>query len=366
MTITMRESEYFLDKPRYTSMLPLSYVVPTFLPTPTTSVTARAGVPRISLDDKDLQARAQRFLNVLFWTAETFSGTGGMNDSDTLKVFMAPEFYFRRASDHEALAGKFMSSTSFGSYPEESRYELAEALYGAIQGSSLFKDWIIVAGTICSVLADSSRPQMNLLNTAIMLRGQRSSMDSSVPYILMEKHYISDIDGPHRSFHANRDPTTVYSFALNPDQRLDNLIFWDGMSVGLEVCLDHSKQVLKNAMNTLRRVLGPNASELDLQLITSCGMDISADSVSVRDGALVMLTDGMSHPSDFDEPEVQIGRYDAVANRVEMLDSTYFNFQELPTTTDYQVLDYGMGRYVALGRQQGVRVGTATLPLWLP
>lgn len=82
----------------YTSVLPLSYMVPTFYPTPPGNVDPRSGAPRIRLDDPDLQARAQRLVNVLFWTATTLQNVEGMQDARTLKVFIAPEFYFRKAS----------------------------------------------------------------------------------------------------------------------------------------------------------------------------------------------------------------------------------------------------------------------------
>ena len=361
--MTLTATDYFLDKPRYSSMLPMSYMVPTFLPTASGNVGPRGNAPAILLHDRDLQARAQRLVNVLYWTANTYKNQDGMNDPDTLKVFIAPEFYFRKASTDETRDGQFTSSTSFGSYPERSRYALAEALYGAIQSSPLFKDWVIVAGTICSVLPRMPGERMNLLNTAIMLRGQRNSMDSSVPYALMEKHYISNIDGPDPLLHANLDPTTTYSFRLNPDQHLDNLIFWDGMSVGLEVCLDHSQQVLWNAMNLVGQVLGPKSDKLDLQLVTSCGMDISNQSVAVSNDALVMLTDGMSHPSNLLEPKFQLGRYDANTGQADLFGPGSFTFEELPQDQDYQVLDYAGGWYVRLGRRQGVWASNSKLPL---
>lgn len=357
-------SEYVLrDKTPYTHLLPLSYMVPTFYPTLPGNVTAQNGAPTITLADPDLQARAQRLVNVLYWTANTFKSHKGMNDDNTLKVFIAPEFYFRTASEPEALSGQFSRNTSFGSYPEDARYILAEALYGAIQSSPLFKDWVIVAGTICSVLPDAPPKRLNLLNTAIMMRGQRAAMDASVPYVLMEKHYISHIDGPPQEWHANTDPTTVYSFNLNPDQKLDNIIYWDDMTVGLEVCLDHSEQVVFNAMNLISQTLGPNVQPLNLQLISSCGMSIVDQAVAVEDGALVMLTDGYSSVlNGFAEPIFQIGRFDATDRVAFPVDRGHFQFQELPDDADHRV-NYAMGIYAARGRRQGVWTSKTPLAL---
>lgn len=347
----------------YTSMLPLSYMVPTFYPTLPGNPVAQNGAQTVTLADPDLQARAQRMLNVLYWTAETYADQDGMDDSSTLKVFIAPEFYFRKASDPEALTGQFTRNTSFGSYPENVRYPLSEVLYGAIQSSPLFKDWVIVAGTVCTVLPDAPPKRLNLLNTAIMMRGQRAAMDASVPYILMEKHYISNIDGPPQDWHANTDPTTVYSFRLNPDQELDNIIYWDNMTVGLEVCLDHSLQVVANGMNLIEQSLGPRVQPLNLQLVTSCGMSIVEQSVAVEDGALVMLTDGYSSIyNHFAEPRFQLGRFDAGSGDVAVMGQGNFQLTILPANDNYTV-DYAQGIYSGLGKRQGVWASKARIPL---
>lgn len=338
----------------YSYLLPLSYMIPTFYPTLPGTPVAQGGAPAINLADPDLQARAQRLANVLFWTAETFKDQDGMADANTLKVFIAPEFYFRKASDPEALAGQFTRNTSFGSYPEDIRYPLAEVLYGAIQASPLFKNWLIIAGTVCTVLPDAPPGRLDLLNTSIMIRGQRAFSDAAAPYILMEKHYISHIDGPPQDWHANTDPTTVYSFRLNPDQNLDNIIFWDEMTVGLEVCLDHDMQVVANAMNLIQQSLGPKVQPLDLQLITSCGMSIVSQAVAVENGALVMLTDGYSSLfNNFGEPQFEVGRYHAGTRSVAIKPREEFQFEALPSSTDYSV-NYAQGQYSSRGGRQGV------------
>ncbi|WCM92838.1 hypothetical protein M5C99_21250 [Acidovorax sp. NCPPB 2350] len=346
----------------YTSILPLSFMVPTFYPTPPGKVAPSSGAPRIRLDDPDLQARAQRLVNVLFWTATTYQNLDGMMDGRTLKVFIAPEFYFRKSSREETDKALSLRDTSFGSYPENARYVLSEALYNAIRSSSLFRDWLIVAGTVCSVLPMRDAHRLDLFNTAIVLRGPRARPDESVPYLLIEKHYTAHIDGPPQDWHANLDPSTTYSFQLNPNQHLDNLIFWDQMTLGLEVCLDHAKQFVANAMNTLSQRLGRQALALDLQLVTSCGMNIVQQAVAVNDGALVLLTDGMSHLQRLREPAFEIGRYDASTNTMKLIDRSSFQFTELPLHEDYQV-DYLQGLYSKKGLRQGVWAAKAALPL---
>jgi hypothetical protein len=352
--------------PGYTSLLPLSYMVPTFYPTSPGTVIATNGAPQIALTDPDLQARAQRLINVLFWTAQTYRDQPGMLDESVLKVFIAPEFYFRKAEEGEVLRRRFKPSTSFGSYPEYARRELTDVLVAVIAGTPLFKDWTIVAGSICSALPRTDPDdRLNLLNTAIMVRGMRSTIDESEQFVRMEKHYISNIDGPPGEAHANQDPTTVYHFDLNPDYELDNLIYWDGMSVGLEVCLDHAEQVVLNAVTQLEAMMGPSSGKLCLQLVTACGMSIVDEAVAVVDGALVMLTDGMSRISGgLREPRFEVGRYDASTGGVARFGRSQFDLKVLPADVNHQVVDYAGGRYEAKGLRQGVWAAKAPIALY--
>ncbi|HEX7340263.1 MAG TPA: hypothetical protein VF271_10080 [Rhodanobacteraceae bacterium] len=359
-----------MGKAGYTSLLPLSCQVPTFLPSPSGNVSAQGGAPTVDLDDDDLRNRAQRLVNILYWTATTCANQDGMQDTNTLKVFIAPEFYFRKAADHEITGRQYSDSTSYGSYPESSRYALAEALYSTIHGCALFKDWIIVAGSICSKLPDVPGEPMSLLNTAIMLRGLRDQMDDAAPYILMEKHYISNIDGPPASMHANLNPTTPYFFRIYSDQGrnkvirgMNNIVWWDDMRVGLEVCLDHSQQIVHFATDYIGTLVGIENSALDLQLITSCGMSICNPAVAVGDGRLVMLTDGMNYgvnSAGLPEPRrLQLGRYDAASQQIQPVDPDNFSFMPLPPTAAYCIDYAGLGT----GLVQGIWTTKKPLPL---
>lgn len=323
----------------YDKALFMSYAVPTFYPTPPGVVAPAGGAPAIVLADPDLQARAQRFVNVLYWTQQQFAAKQGMTDCTTLKIFMAPEFYFRKASDPEVANQRFDLATYYGSYPDSSRYALAEAIYGAIHGKAAFQDWLISAGTICSALPLAPQPaRLDLLNTAILMRGMRAAADDAAPYVLMEKHYISNIDGPPQAWHANLNPASVFSFQLNPDQSLDNVIRWDGMMEGLEVCLDHRMGVAWDAMLRMWVVIGPSVPRLDLQMITSCGMDINAQFVAVKDGALVLLTDGMSHQfNGCPTPRTRYGRYVRQDALFDVIDIPLPALTPLPGGANYNV-----------------------------
>ncbi len=259
---------------KYQRLAFMSYAVPTFYPSVTGVVAPANGAPAVALGDADLQSRAQRFVNVLYWARAQFDRHPWMRDATTLKLFQAPEFYFRKATQGEVYDQQFALATFYGSYPEAARYELAEALHAAIGGRDEFADWTITAGSICSALPYAGGDRLDLLNSAIMLRGKRAQADSSVPYTLMEKHYISNIDGPPAAWHVNLNPTSVFSYRMNPDQSIDNIIRWDGMLNALEICLDHALGVAADAMIRLSSVLVDGIPKVDLHAITSCGMDI--------------------------------------------------------------------------------------------
>src|SRR5262245_27160753 len=113
----------------YTHVLPFAWMLPTYYATPPGKPQPAAGAPLLELSDPDLQARAQRLINVLYWTAQTYANSEGMQDPRTLKIFLAPEFAFRKGAQAEG-AG---NDPGFGAYADSARYELAEALYRAIR-----------------------------------------------------------------------------------------------------------------------------------------------------------------------------------------------------------------------------------------
>lgn len=346
---------------RFTHILPLAWMVPTFYATRPGVVIPQSGAPRIDLADPDLQARAQRMLNVLHWTAQAHANRPGMQDDNTLKVFIAPELYFRKAAKEDTDSAGFIDA-GFGIYPDSARYVLAEALYRAIGASPLFNNWTVFAGSICSALPRSGQGTSNLLNTAIVMRCARAAIDASVPYVLSEKHYIANADGGSLQRSAS-DQSIPYAFRQAPGQDMDNLVHWDGMTQALELGLDHNRQATCNAMNEVSRAIGPGMQGADLQLVASCGMSIVDQAAAVRDGGLVFLVDG--HSSLYQrltEPRSRIGRFDAATGSVVPLGSDTLLLTSLPTDAGHTV-DYAQGRYAAEGLRQGVWCSRERIPL---
>lgn len=313
----------------FTNLRYISYVVPTFAPTLAGNVAPAGGAPTVMLEDADLQARAQRLLNVIWW-AQQKADAAGKPDDNTLTVFIAPEFYFRSATEDEVVAGAFDSSTRWGSYERQARDVLAAELYKAIGKAGNLSNWLIVAGTVCTWHAEG------LLNTVIALRGPRAKDDGGVPYVLIEKHRISPIDGPPAFLHANENPDSIYSPARNPDRFLDNLIRWDGLLMGIEVCLDHWKRSVAAGIEELQSLFPREVEFVDLQLVTSCGMSITAAAVAVDDGDLVLLTDGMP-PRGVLTPVTQAQRVSVSGPDFDLADCQQPDLQALDASANYSV-----------------------------
>lgn len=342
----------------YRYLLPFAWMLPTYYATPPGKPIPANGAPRIDLSDPDLQARAQRLVNVLYWTAQTYAHINGTNDADTLKVFLAPEFLFRKGG-HAIVPA---ADTGFGAYDHSTRYELTEALYSAINGTPLFENWLILAGSHCSALSTAGA-QADLLNTTILIRGRRARRDASVPYVLVEQHYRSRLDDSAVARLAGTDQSVAGRYGLNPSQHMDHMIRWDEMTLGVELGLNHGQQALSNELAHLSRALGPNVPRLDLQLVASCGASIIDPSCAVKDGALILLADGHSsaYPATI-EPRFQIGRYDAARGIARPLPADALSFSEVPQDDAHRV-DYMQGRYAQAGCRQGVWSCKAKLPM---
>lgn len=343
----------------YTDVIFMSYAVPTFQPTPMGDPAAPEGVPEISLGNPDLQARAQRLVNVLYWAQERFSqgstAMDGMQRTSVLKIFIVPEFYFRNGTQVEmSETGSFGPRRNpdgtpadpnqpydilHGSYPEKYREPLAAALHAAIDDDR-FADWIVVAGTIFTYIDRFIDGVPAQLNTAVLVRGPRSVADNAANWVLMEKHIVSLIDGPNPFHHANQIVESRYHPDRNPEWSWDNVIQWDGMSIGVEVCLDHDQGILCRAIRGLRRVLIPPPAGLDIQLITSCGMVIDRRRIAVREGGLILLTDGMPQlRSAVETPVTEYARVVAGGDVAELVNLGYPTppLNPLPDGTNYRV-----------------------------
>ncbi len=245
------------------------------------------------------------------------------NDGKILKVFLAPEFFFRG---------------SYGAYPPQVVAEIIP--YMRNLGTDAFPDWLFVFGTAISAHADTAtmctvcnstnvkfvpdpaKPgktkgvcQVNashpvgegsygaeIHNVALIQKGSETH--------LVPKEYISGVDyklhnGEPYVFIGGRK-TKKFEFAISPagsdysrlkskfdDERMGGCVFtFDGITIGLEVCLDHIKSKGQPA-GTGR--LARYADTIQLHLIPSAGMSIGAG-LYCRPGGIVFNVDGLRPP----------------------------------------------------------------------
>jgi len=70
----------------------------------------------------------------------------------------------------------------------------------------------------------------------------------------------------------------------------DGVFDQSGFRFGLEICLDHANQVLKNLPIEKR-------ANMHIQLVPACGMSLQSQSVCVKAGGVLFLCDGLSSDS---------------------------------------------------------------------
>jgi hypothetical protein len=207
---------------------------------------------------------------------------------ETLKIFMAPEFYFR--ASHWAYSPAVVS-------------EILPTMHKLIPKGC--GDWLFILGT---AVAAWQRPdgRAEVYNTALVLRGNKAH--------LVAKEYVSNID-----YKPGQRPGEAYGLvqvkvgrellelavrptagsrqndpappppplgvpppppAPAPDERMGGGIFTiDGITFGLEVCLDHGEERLKNQ------------GVIQVQLIPSCGMNIAYP----HQNRIIFNVDGGAH-----------------------------------------------------------------------
>src|SRR5262245_33039639 len=132
----------------------------------------------------DAQNRVQRLLDVFNWAVESipYDKLGykqkpdqhSADQTETLKVFIAPEFYFRSTAD---------------GYSWNTLTNILGCLKQSF-GDWRFDDWLIVPGTICSHQDPEKSDKGTFFNTASVIRGGRNS---SMTYV--HKQVRSGIDG---------------------------------------------------------------------------------------------------------------------------------------------------------------------------
>jgi hypothetical protein len=295
--ITKAMGGYSPAKARYHSVLCLGYKVPTVF----------AGGFQGKTDDRaDMEKKAADMIKAV-QAARSSVSAAHQTETTMLKVFMAPEFYFRGrngAYDADDVNGTGKNGKGLADLLRE---ELDKDIY---------KDWLFVLGTVIvaskamkTVCTECTspvelRPVPGSSKTIALCKANQKHVVSeevtgaavdNVALIVKEKlvHTVAKELVSHMDFNAragvkdtvimngkevtvNRyDQPSTYKAATDvkttfTDERMGGCIFTlDGVTFGCEVCLDH-------AASTTARTAGrlDHADNIQIQLLPSGGMNV--------------------------------------------------------------------------------------------
>jgi len=267
-------------------------------------------------DDKlDIRDKLARYLEA----AKLAMASQHYDDAPTtLKLFMGPEFYFR---------GKK------GTYEIENVSEIFTKLRAEFNDVK-WKDWLFIPGTVIAHLphkikkkkfaqalrsVEYTKLHEEIFNTCMYQKGGYVQADDQHEGVIF-KEYVSHIDFLNTKKNPDWKDTTDRRVALNSKDELIRLttgsrdldggkdhareveeegsnlaggsVFTvDGVRIGLEVCLDHAKERLWQAVAGVPGV--KQVAPVQLQLIPSAGMSIEAPSVATVNHGIVFNVDGL-------------------------------------------------------------------------
>ena len=233
-------------------------------------------------------------------------GSGVDPRPDVLKVFIAPEFYFRSMYGGYTDM-KYFSGEGAGRDPNS----IVGGLANAVQAER-WNDWLFIFGTSVAVAGpfippESSEPRLkdkiSVVNVALVQKGGFANEDErTAKAVAIVKEYKSGIDfGDFPGVKFKPDdigyfpprPISYASEMNTPGQAKGggfnggSIFELDGITFGLEVCADHGMRRLRKAQ--------PLAGDtfVQLQLIPSGGATIMVPSVATMKGGLVFNVDGL-------------------------------------------------------------------------
>lgn len=215
-----------------------------------------------------------------------------------LNVFVVPEFYFRPPTSGRLL---YQGDT----YPLASSNTIFNALHGMFRDAG-FTDWLFVLGTVLwnndfadrvpAPGAGTPREQVHYSNSAVVVTGGPKGQ-----LFLVEKKIPSRIDGIPKIEYQPGVPVAAGPTndpGLRPvfqqwKVRKEHVIDANGVTIGVEVCLDHDERVLRDVVEAWGTNEGPPAFPgVQLQILTAGGMTANRASFAMRKGGYLLRNDG--------------------------------------------------------------------------
>ncbi|MBX3680438.1 MAG: hypothetical protein KF710_09680 [Rhodocyclaceae bacterium] len=232
----------------------------------------------------------------------------GTDNQSTLKVFVAPEFYFRPENSFAR------RNCPYNTYSYDEAVEIFDELDSMFAHPD-FTDWLIVAGTVLWHWdnKDDERPNPNepdpgglnvpsdpngrvYRNTAPYVRG---GISDSLKII--EKRVPSGIDGVPNPYAPKPDAYDDHfqkTFESWHSQK-EHVFEIDSVRCGLEVCLDHADaadhRVLRTVLEKWHQMENAAPPAVDLHILTAGGMTIQEGAVAARPNGYILRNDGYSN-----------------------------------------------------------------------
>lgn len=241
-------------------------------------------------------------------------------DEGTLKIFNAPEFYWRGKNGAYAISSIFDSDKDFNAI-NQIGFRLQQLVEQA-----KFKDWVFIFGTIIASnakLLTRSSGLNDYLNFAPIYKGfdPNKTLSSSGMRFLAPKRYVSGIDfisaergsgdipNDEATYYDNDEWKNLTTFleGYNYHMIYTNKFVMNDILFSLEICLDHSIGVAQNGFLRFPDVEIPvggsgkisfvqtEISDLaQISLVTSAGMSIQQSNLVLKDNGSIFLQDGLS------------------------------------------------------------------------
>lgn len=262
--------------------------------------------------------------------------------SDTLKIFVAPEFFFR-GRNGAYIVDSDDPRAFFDDEDGECKSEICEILVGLekLVAQARFEDWLFLFGTaiVSEALPVEDTWDYLFYNFGILYKGyDPATTNHKGKRFLIPKRYVSNMDfltperqlnptheilqdtdaqtvlNPHKLKHHNYD-RHIWRIYKDEVERLGytmieyGWLLMDGITLSIEICLDHDMRTALTAYLVdsvkVEPTLIPSSRndridyveipkhQAQISLVSSAGMTVNPASLALADEGSIILQDGM-------------------------------------------------------------------------
>lgn len=258
----------------YTHVQFIAFENPTLDPFPTGTLNlGQTDFAPINNQQQDAEKRATCLFEAIQWCANN----GADANAQTLKVFVAPEFYFR-----------YYEGQNNGNNHYD-RKLVRDVINNLIKDCRTYQHWFIVPGT--AVVRDTDI-RVGLDDPVTFNYMYAFLAGTDINSIILKETY-SGIDNMDQAYNAQKSYTNIFAHLQQPTSivRIPNGRA-PGMDlvIGLEICLDHWMHRLKDSATAA-------GTPIDIHILSACGMNTQSNSIAARTNGYFCRCDG--HPSFF-------------------------------------------------------------------